>query len=325
MAKQCMIAVIFIQQILFYIYRRMPGVKLSAVKWKDQEDETWWAGIRNWLLILLGIGSATFGLKAFLLPHRLVDGGVMGMSMLSAALTPLPVSLLIVLLNLPFIFLSATLVNRPFAMRSVVAAILLALAISLAEFPSFTKDIWLVTVFGGFFVGGGIGLVIRGGASIDGTEILALYLSRRSSLSLGDVHILLNVLFFGLVAWFIGLETALYSILTYFTTARTTDFLTEGVEEYIGVTIVTQKHEEMIQMIIDQLGRGVTIYDGKLGHGKRGQIIQKTDILYTVITRLELYRLQEQVERVDPDAFVVYNNVRDTRGGKIKKRPLKRR
>ncbi len=279
--------------------------------------------VRDWLLIITGVFSACFGLKAMLIPHGLVDGGVTGMSLLITAVSGWNPAPLIVLINLPFIAMARLQVNRGFALCSVVAVSLLAFGLLFLQFPSFTKDVWLVTVFGGFFLGAGMGLVIRGGAIIDGTEVVALYLSRRSSLSLSDIHLMISIVLFSFTAILLNLETAMYSILTYFTTSKTTEFLIEGVEEYIGVTIVTTEPERMRDVIIDKLGRGVTLYHGTMGYGKRGQLIRETEILYTVITRLEIHRLKEEVAKLDEQAFVVMNSVKDIRGGIIKKRPLK--
>jgi uncharacterized membrane-anchored protein YitT (DUF2179 family) len=178
-----------------------------------------------------------------------------------------------------------------------------------------------VAIFGGFFLGAGIGFAIRGGAVIDGTEVLAIYLSRKFGTTIGDIIIVINVMIFGAAAYFLGMEIALYSMITYLAASKTLDFIVEGLEEYIGVTVVSDKNEEIRQMIINKMGRGVTVYSGKSGYGKRGEM-KETDILYTVITRLELNKLNSEIEKIEPSAFVVMNSVKDTKGGMIKKRPL---
>jgi uncharacterized membrane-anchored protein YitT (DUF2179 family) len=176
-------------------------------------------------------------------------------------------------------------------------------------------------VFGGFFLGGGIGFAIRGGAVIDGTEVLAIYLSRKFGTTIGDIIIAINIFIFGAAAHFLGVEIALYSMITYLAASKTLDFIVEGIEEYIGVTIVSSHSEEIRQMIIQVMGRGVTVYSGKSGYGKRGET-RDTEIIYTVITRLELSKLTTEIEKIEPNAFVVMNPVKDTKGGMIKRRPL---
>jgi uncharacterized membrane-anchored protein YitT (DUF2179 family) len=179
-----------------------------------------------------------------------------------------------------------------------------------------------VAVFGGFFLGAGIGLSVRGGAVIDGTEVLAIYLSRKFGTTIGDIIVVINVIIFSAAAYFLGIEVALYSMITYLSASKTLDFLVEGIDEYIGVTIVSSKNNEIGKMIVEVMGRGVTVYSGKRGFGKRGET-KEVDIIYTVITRLELNKLNTEIEKIEPDAFVVMNSVKDTKGGMIKKRPLK--
>jgi uncharacterized membrane-anchored protein YitT (DUF2179 family) len=187
------------------------------------------------------------------------------------------------------------------------------------NFPNVTNDNLLVAIFGGFFLGAGIGLAVRGGAVIDGTEVLAIYLSRKLGTTIGDIIILINVFIFSAAVYFLSVEIALYSMVTYLAASKTLDFIVQGIEEYVGVTIISSHSEEIRQMIINTMGRGVTVYSGKRGYGKRGETTE-TDIIYTVITRLELNKLNTEIEKIEPDAFVVMSNIRDTKGGMIKKR-----
>lgn len=275
------------------------------------------------MFIIAGVTVAVIGIKGFLLNRGLVDGGVMGIALLLSQLIGWPIFVLVLLINLPFSLLGINLVGKVFALRSAIAVLLLSLGLAFIEIPLVTKDIWLISVFGGFFTGAGMGLVMRGEAVIDGRELLSMYLSRRHLFSASDISLIINLGIFSIAAFMINIETALYSVLTYFSTAKTIEYITEGIEEYVAVHIVTEKHEEIRQIIIDKIGRGVTIYHGQLGYGKRGQKIQETEILYTVITRLELPRLQHLAEKADPNAFITAGTVKDTRGGIIKKRPLK--
>jgi len=278
--------------------------------------------IKNIILIGLGIISAAFGLESFLLPNSFIDGGATGISLLTSITTGIPLPILIMLVNAPFVFIGYHLVSKPFAIKTAIAITVLAICISTIHFPILTNDKLLVAVFGGFFLGAGIGLSVRGGAVIDGTEVLAIYLSKKFGTTIGDVIIMINIIIFGIAAWVLNIETALYSFITYLAASKTLDFVIEGIEEYTGVTIVSSHHEYIRLMIIKEMGRGVTVYKGKRGYGKAGDTAE-VDIIYTVVTRLELNKLNTEIEKIDPFAFVVMSSVKDTKGGMIKKRSLK--
>lgn len=278
--------------------------------------------IRNWMMIILGILSATFGLQSFLLPNSFIDGGVMGISLLVRAMTNWKLAPLIVGINIPFLILGYTQVGKAFAIKSIIAITGLGLALTFINFPLITSDKLLVAVFGGFFIGAGIGFAVRGGSVLDGTEVLAIYLSKRTGLTMGDIILVLNIIIFGVAAYVLSMQTAMYSVLAYLSASKTVDFIIVGVEEYTGITMVSTHSEEIRLMIIQKLGRGVTIYNGKRGYGKRGDHLGEMEIIYTVITRLEVAKLQAEVEKIDPNTFIVMNPVKDTRGGMIKKRPL---
>ncbi|MBP7269010.1 MAG: YitT family protein [Bacteroidia bacterium] len=277
--------------------------------------------LRSFVLIALGALSAFVGLKGFLLPNHLIDGGATGISILTAYGTPIPLPLLILVINIPFIFMGWRQVGLGFAFRASGGIILLSILLSLLTLPTFTSDRLLIAVFGGFFLGAGIGLSIRGGGVIDGTEVLALYISRKTGLTIGDFILVINILIFLTAAWLINLESAMYSILTYLIASRTVDFLVHGLEEYTGVTIVSDRSEEIRKALIYQVGHGVTILKGKSGYGNRGDRNHEIDVIFTVVTRLEIHRLKGLVERLDPKAFLVTHSINDSRGGMIRKRP----
>lgn len=277
--------------------------------------------IKDTILITIGVFSASFGFKGFLLTNHFIDGGATGISLLISALSGIPLYMLIIGVNLPFIVMAYFSVGRNFAIKTALAIGGLSIILATVTFPNVTNDNLLVAIFGGFFLGAGIGFSIRGGAVIDGTEVLAIYLSRKFGTTIGDVIIAINVLIFGAAAYFLGVEVALYSMITYLSASKTLDFIVEGIEEYIGVTIVASASEEIRQMIINTMGRGVTVYSGKRGYGKRGET-QEVDIIYTVVTRLELNKLNTELEKIEPSAFVVMSSVKDTKGGMIKRRPL---
>jgi len=278
--------------------------------------------IKDILFITLGVAAAGFGLKGFLLPNKFLDGGVMGISLLMNIVTGIDLSILVVLINLPFVVIAYAQVSKRFAFKTLIAITLLALALTWIEFPIITSDKLLIAVFGGFFLGVGIGLSIRGGSVIDGTEVLAIYSSRKTTLTVGDFIMIFNLLIFSVAAYLIDIETALYAILTYLVASKTVDFVVHGIEEYTSVMIVSQKSEEIKDAIINRLGRGVTILKGKGGFGKKGHRSKDVDVIYSVITRLELQRLKTEITKIDPEAFVVENSVNDIKGGMIKKRPF---
>jgi uncharacterized membrane-anchored protein YitT (DUF2179 family) len=185
-----------------------------------------------------------------------------------------------------------------------------------------TEEKLLVAIFGGIFLGAGIGFSIRGGVVIDGTEVLALFLSRRLGTTIGDIITIINIFIFGVAAYFLAIDVALYAMVTYLVASKAVDYVIEGIEEYTGVTIVSTHNSEIKEMIINKLGRGITVYRGKGGYGKHGHEDQK-NILYTVVTRLEINKLNTEIEKIDPHAFVIMTAIKDIKGGMIKKRGLK--
>lgn len=279
-------------------------------------------GVKDFGFITLGVMSAAFGLKSFLLPNNFLDGGVVGISLLINFLTDINLSILLIIVNAPFIIIGYTQVSKIFAIKTLAAIVVLSLAISFIPFPLVTNEKVLISFFGGFFLGLGIGLSIRGGSVIDGTEVLAIYTSRKTALTVGDFILFLNIVIFSVAAYLINIDTALYAILTYLVASKTVDFVVHGIEEYTSVMIVSQKSALIKEAIINNMGRGVTVLKGKTGFGKKGVGDTDIDILYSVITRLELQKLKTEIAKVDEEAFVVENSVNDIKGGMIKKRPL---
>ncbi len=277
---------------------------------------------KDFIFITLGIFSAAFGLKGFLLPNNFIDGGATGLALLVAEISKIPLFSLIIYINIPFILLAYKVMGKTFALKTALAILGLSAVVAAVTFPIITNDNLLVSIFGGMFLGAGIGLAIRGSAVIDGTEVLAIYLSRKFGLTIGDVIIAINVVIFGAAAYLLGIEIALYSMITYLAASKTLDFIVEGIDEYIGVMIVSTHSEEIRQMIISKIGLGVTIFNGKAGFNKTNSL-RDLDIIYTVITRLEINRLTTEIKKIEPTAFIIMNSLRDVRGGTVKKRALK--
>jgi uncharacterized membrane-anchored protein YitT (DUF2179 family) len=272
----------------------------------------------NTTLIVLGILSAGMGLKGFLMSSRFIDGGVTGISMLVSDVLGFPLWILILLINLPFVAVGYRQISTRFALKSTLAIAGLALCLALVRYPDVTHDKLLTAVFGGSFIGAGIGLAIRGGAVLDGTEIAALLVSKSSHLlKVGDVILILNVFIFSAAAFFLGIESALYSILTYFAASKTVDFLIHGIEEFTAIIIVSDKSQAIKGAITRVLGRGVTVYKGRGGLTDVEQ-----DILFCVVTRLEIGNVKSLAKEIDQEAFIVVHALADAEGGVIKKTVL---
>ena len=267
---------------------------------------------------MLGILSAGLGLKGFLLPSGFIDGGVTGVSLLLAMVTTPPLAFWLPVINAPFIIVGYRHLGAAFAVRSALAIGVLALVLAVVHYPTVTHDRLLDAIFGGFFLGAGIGLAVRGGAVLDGTEIVALLISKRSTLvRVGDVILAFNVALFTIAMAVLGVEAALYSILTYLTAARTLDFVIHGIEEYTAMTIVSGRSAEIRDAITGVLGRGVTVY-----RGRGGLTNVEQDILYCVVTRLEIGKIKAIARRIDENAFIVSHALSDVEGGVVKKTPL---
>lgn len=277
--------------------------------------------VKSIIYSVVGIFSAAFGLKGFLLPNDFIDGGATGIALLLTTIFDLPLPLLLILVNTPFIIMGSRVIGLQFAIRTSLAISALALVLVFVEFPIITNDKLLVAIFGGFFLGAGIGLNVRGQAVIDGTEVMAILFSRKLKTTIGDIILITNVVIFSVCAYILSIEIALYSMVTYMVASRSLDYITVGIDEYLGVTIISDRCSDIKNMITETFGRGVTVYRGKGGYGKRGHIEDK-DILYSVITRFEVSKISQEIESIDPNAFVVMSPVKDTIGGMIKKRHL---
>ena len=269
----------------------------------------------NTVLIAAGIACAAMGLKGFLLSSNFIDGGVTGVSMLLTKITAAPLALWLPLVNAPFVAMGYRQMGRAFALRSALAIAGLSIVLATVRFPDVTPDLLLTAVFGGFFIGAGIGLAVRGGAVLDGTEIAALIVSKRSALlRVGDVILIFNVVLFVAAMAVLGVEPALYSILTYVTAARTLDFVIYGLEQFTAITIVSSRSAAIRERITGELERGVTVYKGSGGLSGAEQ-----QILFCVVTRLEIGKVKAIVRAEDAGAFVVSHALAGAEGGVLKR------
>ncbi len=277
--------------------------------------------IQDTVLNIIGILIAGFALKCFLVPNKFFDGGITGLSLLLHELYHINLSGLIILLNIPLIILSYFTMGQKFAIRIFLSIVLFGVCLYfIPEFPV-TDDKLLVAAFGGIFLGLGIGLVMRAGAALDGIEVLALYTLKRTSFTITEIILGLNILIFTVAAFKFGIETSLYSILTYFAATRTIDYVVEGIQAYTGVTIISGKSEAIKYELVNNLGRGITVYKGERGFlpGKF-EVSTDVDIIFTVITRMELRKLKNLVYEVDPRAFVFANTIKEAAGGILNRR-----
>lgn len=274
--------------------------------------------LRDAFFILAGVGAATVGLKGFLLPNDFLDGGITGVSLLANLITGWHIAAFIVMFNLPFIWLGARQISVEFAVKTLFAILALSSMLIVVDMAAITNDKLLTATFGGVFLGVGIGLCIRGGAVIDGTEALAVYCSRKFGIAVGDFIIVFNVLIFSAAALLVNIETAMYSMLTYAAASKAVDFLISGIEEYIGLTIISERSGEIHDALVHKLGRAVTVYKGGAGYMSDAE----RQILFCIITRLEVSRIESEITRLDTSAFITQQTINHVRGGMIKKRPL---
>jgi uncharacterized membrane-anchored protein YitT (DUF2179 family) len=279
--------------------------------------------IKQTILILLWVFSAAIGLKWFLLPNALFDGWVTGISLLTNFITGFSLPALIILINIPFIIIWYKQISWKFALKTAVAILLLAFLVEHLSIPNITEDKLLIAVFWGFFLGAGIGLSMRGWCVIDGTEVLAIFVSRYTTFTVGDFIWLFNICLFSVAAFLVNIETALYSMLTYIAASKTVDFVVNGIEEYIAVTIISEQHENLQKILIEEHGRKATIFKGESDIRTKWFLLdKKRKIIYCVVTRLEVPKLLYEIEQIDPEAFVVQTSVKDVKWWLVKKRPL---
>lgn len=269
--------------------------------------------------ISIGIILASIGLKAFLLPNGFLDGGVTGIAILLTELFDINISILLLLVNIPFLILGWFTLTKRIIIKSVLSIIGLIVFIQYENFSLITDDKLLIAVFGGLFLGAGIGLTIKNGAVLDGSEILGIFINSSLGISIGKVILLFNVLLFGVTALLLSVETAMYSTLTFLVTAKVIDLMIEGFEDYVGLMIVSEDNKEIRNELRRSVGAGLTLYKGSKGYGKRGEKESGTEIIHTVINRIDIRRTYRLIDQIDPDAFIIEFDVNNIKGGVLKK------
>lgn len=292
---------------------------------KYKNDRVDWKlvfSLKNFLHLLAGTGLAVLAMKGFMIPNRFLDGGVTGISILLHELYHVNISLLVILLNLIFIYLGYKKISKTFAIQTCIAVILLSLGLLFININPITTDKLLIAIFGGLLIGAGVGLVIRGGGVIDGAEVIAVFTRRKVGFSNSEIIMLINCLIFAVAAFKFGLETAMYSVITYFTATRATNYVVDGIEEFTAMNIISSQEEEVKNFLVNELGKGITVYKGERGY-LPGSFDIKTDcqIIVTIVTRLEIKQIQDALRDIDPTAFVYVQSIREASGGILKARP----
>lgn len=265
---------------------------------------------------ILGVFSALIALQGFMIPNHFLDGGITGISILVEEVFHIPFSVCLILFNLPFILIGYKQIGKTFSVNAFLAVILLAVLMTFITFPQVTSDKVLIAVFGGFFIGLGIGLVIRGGGVIDGLEIIAHYTNKRIGFSTSEIIMTFNTLLFIGAAFEFGIETAMYSILVYFTAMKTSDYVVDGFEEFTALTIISKEFETVKSVIVNDFGKAITVYKGERGYLPGSfEISQDCDIVMTIVTRIEIHRIKEVIKELDPNAFFYVQRIKEVRGG----------
>jgi uncharacterized membrane-anchored protein YitT (DUF2179 family) len=266
----------------------------------------------------VGILLASVGLKGFLLPNSFLDGGATGIAILLSKLYDIDISLILVVVSLPFLVLAWFILSRRKLIKSIVSIIVLAIVIHFENFDSVTEDKLLIAIFGGLFLGAGIGLTIRNGAVLDGSEILGIFVNERLGVSIGKTILFFNIVLFAITSLLISTEVAMYSILTFLVTGKVIDLTIEGFEDYVGLMIVSERVSDIEEALINKVGVGLTVYKGSKGIGKRGMQVQG-DIIHTVINRIDIRSTYFLIDNIDKNAFIIEFDVNNVSGGILRK------
>ncbi len=287
--------------------------KTDQVEWK----QVW--SFKNLLLISVGSGLAVLAMKGFMIPNKFMDGGITGISILLHEIFHINISFLVIILNILFIYLGYKRIGKTFAVQTSIAVILLSVGLLFVDINPITHDKLLIAIFGGILMGTGVGLVIRGGGVIDGAEVIAVFTGRRTGFSNSEIIMLINTIIFSVAASQFGIETAMYSIITYFTATKATDYVVDGIEEFTAMNIISAQQEEIKSFLVNELGKGITVYKGERGY-LPGSFDIKSDceIIVTIVTRLEIKQIEEGIREIDPKAFVYIQSIKEASGGILK-------
>lgn len=273
---------------------------------------------KKYFFLMIGAILASIGLEIFLVPNNIIDGGIIGISIISSYVTKLPLGFFIFILNLPFLLIGYKQIGKTFVISTIFSITILSIGVSILHpIPGITKDVLLAAVFGGIILGIGVGLIIRYGGSLDGTEIVAIILDKRTAFSIGEIVMFFNIFILSSAGWFFGWDKAMYSLIAYFIAFKVIDITVEGLEESKEIMIVSEKPEEIAEVLMARLGRGVTFLNGKGGYSG-----EEKNVLYSVVTRLEIAKLKAIIDEIDEEAFVTISDVHEVMGGRFKKKAI---
>jgi uncharacterized membrane-anchored protein YitT (DUF2179 family) len=291
---------------------------------KHQSDLIQWENVwnlKNLLQIFIGAAMAVFAMKGFMIPNQFMDGGVTGISILLHEITHINISFFIVAFNLPFIYLGYKRIGKTFAIQTTLAMILLSAGLMFSDIKPFTTDPLLIAIFGGILIGTGVGMVIRSGGVLDGAEVIAVFTKRRTGFSNSEIIMLFNTFIFAGAAFHFGLETAMYSLITYYSATRATDYIVDGIEQYTSIHIISAHHDKVKDLLVNELGKGITVYKGQRGYLPGSfNIKEDCEIIVTIVTRLEINNIQESISEIDPKAFMYIQSVKEAAGGILKEK-----
>jgi uncharacterized membrane-anchored protein YitT (DUF2179 family) len=277
--------------------------------------------LKNLLQIFIGSALAIFAMKGFMIPNQFMDGGVTGISILLHEISHINISIFIVAFNLPFIYLGYKRIGKTFAVQTTLAVILLAAGLMFSDIRPFTTDPLLIAIFGGILIGTGVGLVIRSGGVLDGAEVIAVFTKRRTGFSNSEIIMLFNTFIFAGAAFHFGLETAMYSLITYYSATRATDYVVDGIEQYTSIHIISAHHDQVKDFLVNELGKGITVYKGERGYLPGSYTIKEDcEIIVAIVTRLEINQIQESISEIDPKAFMYIQSVKEATGGILKEK-----
>jgi uncharacterized membrane-anchored protein YitT (DUF2179 family) len=273
------------------------------------------------LYIVIGVFCAAVALEAFMIPNKFLDGGVTGIAIVLNLRFGINLYVLLVAINLPFLWLGWKKIGKTFAVQSTFSVFLLIIVLEILPIEkAVTNDLVLSALFGGILMGLGIGLIIRGGGLIDGFEVITEFVQKNSALSGSEITVFLNSLIMLFAAIFFGIEPAMYSILTYFTAIKMTDYVVDGFEEYTALTIISKEDDKVKELIVKEFGKAISVYKGERGYlPETFHIKHPCDIIMTVVTRLEVHRMKEAVQQIDPKAFFYVQTIKEVKGGVIKR------
>jgi uncharacterized membrane-anchored protein YitT (DUF2179 family) len=292
------------------------------MKKKYKNDGIEWHNVwnlKNLLHLFLGTSLAVLAMKGFMIPNKFMDGGITGISILLHEIFHINISLLVIVLNVFFIYLGYIRIGKTFAVQTTIAVLLLSLGLLFVDIQPITTDKLLIAIFGGILIGTGVGLVIRGGGVIDGAEVIAVFTQRRTGFSNSEIVMLFNTIIFGVAAFQFGIETAMYSIITYFAATRATDYVVDGIEEFTALNIISNQEEEVKSFLVNDLGKGITVYKGERGYLPGSfEIRTECQIIVTIVTRLEIKQIEDALMLIDPKAFVFVQTIREATGGILK-------